>query len=303
MSNPKFQHYVPACYLREFVDSDGFVWIFSRDGKTKRKQKPERTFGSNHLYTINVKGKKDYRIEKTLANIEGAYAKIFKDKIKKHKPLSDYEHIILCVFVAAQLQRTLRFKENEENFIQQIVEMGTQVALSHGVESEEVKKWQEYKQDAHKITLVQSFPHLTKILMQMSLAFLCSPNPQKHYFITSDDPCVMFNPDLQWQKFYGPGFGQQNVQLTLPLSPEIAVMFCWANYKGYSWLSGSRLEEFNRMTRGHCNKEFLTSSEKVKSLWLWKLPPDLFFMLRAIRKMTPYYIYKVKRWWRDRKYA
>jgi hypothetical protein len=59
----------------------------------------------------------------------------------------------------------------------------------------------------------------------MSLAFLCIKNTEKHWFITSDDPCVFFNPDLQWQHFYGPGFGQEKIQLTLALSPEITVMF------------------------------------------------------------------------------
>ena len=103
------------------------------------------------------------------------------------------------------MQRTLRSKKNQENFIQQIIDHGTQIALAHGVtDSPQIRAWKEYKKDAHKFQLMDSIPFLANILMQMSIAFLCSKNPEKHWFITSDDPCVMFNPDLQWQRFTVP---------------------------------------------------------------------------------------------------
>src|SRR6266481_5763430 len=218
-SGPKNQHFVPRCYLSEFTDpntpvgQEPYVWVFDKDGKNPRKKAPKNIFTETHLYTFEFNGEKDFTIEKSLSAIESKYAYIFRSKIKEKKPLSESDHAYLCAFVAAQLQRTLRFKQNQENFIQQLIEHGTQMAMAHGVtDSPQVRAWQEYKKDIHKLQLVDGVPFLANILMQMSLAFLCSKNPTKHWFLTSDDPCVLFNPDLQWQKFYGPGFGQQNVQ-------------------------------------------------------------------------------------------
>lgn len=299
ISNPKNQHYVPACYLREFANpKDGFVWIFGKDGKTKRRQKPEKTFTSNHLYTIDVKGTKNYHIEKTLASIEGEYATLFRDKIKKKLPLTEYEHIVFCIFIAAQLQRTLRFKRNQENFIQQLIDYGKQIAIVHGVESKQVANWEAYKKDIHKLELLESLPDLVEILHKMSIAFLCSVNPQNHWFITSDDPCNLFNPDLQWQRFYGPGFGQKNVQLTVPLSPEITVLFCWVNYHGYSTISAGEVENINRMTRAHSDKEFVSTTDKTKFIWFFRVPLDPIFWFKIARNEVPTLIYKLKRYWR-----
>jgi len=304
MSNPKNQHYVPACYLREFVDQrDGLLWIFSKDGKNVRRQKPEKTFTSKHLYTINIKGNKDYHVEQTLSNIEGNYASIFKNKIKKRLPLNDYEHIVLCVFVAAQLQRTLRMKKNQENFIQQIIEHGQQMAMAHNADFKEKKEWESYKNDIHKLQLVEGLPFLTNILYQMSIAFICSVNPKRNWFITSDDPCNLFNPDLQWQRFYGPGFGQKNVQLTMPLSPEITVLFCWANYHGYSLADSHTVEDMmNRMTRGHCYKEFVSPSGKKKRVWFRMFPLDPFFLLKVAKTRLRFLVHDLKAKWRQRKY-
>jgi hypothetical protein len=303
-NKPIKQHYVPACYLREFVDpSDGLLWVFSKDGKSVRRQKPEKTFTSNHLYTINIRGDKNYRIEQTLSNIEGNYAGIFQNKIKKKLPLTDYEHIVLCVFVAAQLQRTLRMKKNQENFIQQIVEHGQQMAMVHNADFKQRQKWESHKNDIHKLQLIEGLPFLTNILYQMSVAFICSANPQKHWFITSDDPCTLFNPDLQWQRFYGPGFGQKNVQLTMPLSPEITVLFCWANYHGYSLADGHTVEEMmNRMTRGHCYKEFVSPFGNKKWVWFSRIPLDPIFLIKVIRTKLRFFLHDAKAKWRRRKY-
>lgn len=56
--------------------------------------------------------------------------------------------------------------------------------------------------------------------VKMSLSFLCSDRTGSR-FITSDDPVTLFNPDLQWQRFYGPGLAQRNIQVTMSVSPNI----------------------------------------------------------------------------------
>jgi len=308
-SGSKNQHFVPRCYLSEFTDphtppgQEPYVWIFDKNGKNLRKKAPKNIFTETNLYTFEFNGEKDFTIEKSLSAIESKYAYIFRTKIKEKKPLSESEHAYLCAFVAAQLQRTLGFKQNQESFLQQLIDHGTQMAFAHGMtDSPEVRAWQEYKKDIHKLQLIDGIPYLANILMQMSLAFLCSKDPTRHWFITSDEPCVLFNPDLQWQRFYGPGFGQQNVQLTLALSPEITVMFTWANFHGYSYVSGGNVENMlNRMTRSHTNKEFISPYPKKRWIWFSRVPLDPFFLLKVVRNETKIFLYRIRNKWRQRK--
>lgn len=305
---PVKQHFVPKCYLSEFTDPntpkdyEPYLWVFSKDGKEKKKRSPSNIFTENHLYTINFEGEKDFSIETNLSKIEGKFVEVMKT-IKSKKPLSDYEHACLSIFVAAQLQRTLRFKRNQEGFIQQLIDHGTQMSLAHGVtDSKQVREWKEYKKDIHKLQLMDGLPFLSNIIKQMNIAFLCSSNTIKHPFISSDDPCVLFNPDLQWQRFYGPGFAQKNVQLTLPLSPGITVMFTWANYHGYGLLTGSDVENLNRMTRGHCDKEFISCSPNRRWVWFHRLPLDPVFFMKFLKYQSRLLIHDIKLRWSERKY-
>jgi len=86
--------------------------------------------------------------------------------------------------------------------------------------------------------MMQNLPDITQLLRKMSIAFLCGEGGAK--FVTSDDPCNLFNPDLQWQQIYGPGLTQKNVQLTLPLSPDIMLCMSWVALRGYMWWSKSK---------------------------------------------------------------
>ena len=86
MSAPKKQHYVPQCSLREFVDPktppgyEPYVWIFSKDGKKREKRTPKNTFHQTDLYTVEIRGQKNYAIETSLAQLEGQYAEIVRQR-------------------------------------------------------------------------------------------------------------------------------------------------------------------------------------------------------------------------------
>ena len=118
MGEPKSQHIIPECYLKQFVDPntpdryEPYVWMFERNSKTGKKKAPKNILTGTDFYTITVEGgERDYTIEKTLAQLESDYASIFDRKIKHKAPLDDYEHVVLCSFVAAMLQRTLKQKK------------------------------------------------------------------------------------------------------------------------------------------------------------------------------------------------
>lgn len=288
-NKPKNQHFIPRCYLSFFVDSktpknqEPYVWRFNKDGKNKKKKSPGNLFKVKHLYTLQIKGKsKDYSIENTLSGIECQYASIFREKISKRVPLSESDHIMLCVFISTMLFRTMGQKENIEGFLDRLIEMVESMEKQHGAKPKKSKELREVKKNAHKSGVLSNLPDITEILYRMNLAFLCV-RKGNHKFITSDDPCCLFNPDLQWQSFYGPGLMQNRVQLTMPLSPEITVCFTWQNLRGYVKVDNYRVEDLNRFTRFSCHKYFISSIPKKKFQWFLKFPIDFAFLLKVIR--------------------
>lgn len=279
--------------MREFADpntpsnKEPFIWIFDKSGKNRRKDKVKNVLVSNDLYTLKIKGQKDYSIEETLSNLEGRYAEVFRNKIKNKLPLTEEEHIILCVFVSVMLQRTLRHKDNLESFFDNLIEHAETLVQAQNLKPEKTQELRGYKENIHKLGVVQLLPDITELLMHMSLAFLCAEDGAK--FITSDDPCILFNPDLQWQRFFSPGLIQKNVNLTLALSPEILLCMSWSNLRGYIRWKKRLIEEANRMAVSRCYKYFVSNSPKTRWLWFRSYPIDFFFILKIIK-------FKIKGW-------
>ncbi len=303
MSEPKNQHIIPQCYLKQFVDpntpagQEPYVWIFERGTKKGKKKSPKNILSETDFYTLEVRdGEKDYTIEKTLAQIESEYATIFDRKIKKKIPLNNYEHLVLCVFVAAMLQRTLKQKENIERFLDQIISMTEEMEKVHGMPPKKSLELKREKENVHKISVIQMIPHIAKILIRMNLAFFCNKHSS---FITSDAPCYLFNSRLQWQRFYGPGLMQKHVEVRMPLSPEIFLCFSWINnLRGYLEIDTDLVHELNRMTFGHSHRYFIANSPKIKRYWFRRFPLDPVFIWRIIVNEARIKIGKLKQRWK-----
>lgn len=298
MSDPKNQHIIPQCYLKQFVDPntptgyEPYVWIFECEARVGKKKAPKNILAETDFYTF----KGDYTIEKTLAQIESDYAVIFEKKIKNKTPLSPYEHLVFCAFVAAMLQRTLKQKENIENFMDQVIDHAKQMEIAHGVPPKTSLEWEEQKKDAHKLSVMQMIPEITKILSKMNLAFLCAN--KRAAFITSDSPAFLFNSQLQFQRFYGPGLGQKHVEVKLPLSPEISAIFSWINnLRGYIELPEDMVHDSNRMVFGHAHEYFIANSPKLKRRWFRRFPLDPVFIWRILKNQ---YQMKLAQWRRPK---
>lgn len=288
MSDPRKQHTVPRCYLREFRDPSStaenpFIWIFEKDGKKSRRDKVKNVLVVNHAYTIKVAGKNNYAIEKTLSDVEGAYATVYREKISARKPLTSEDHQIVCLFAAVMMLRTARFKQVVEKFIGDIADhvysMETQHNAAH-TQSEELEK---LKTEMHQKSIFEQAPKVTEIMMSMSIAFLCS-NDSGAKFITSDDPCNLFNPKLQWDRslFNSPGLGQKDTQVTLPLSPDTLLCLSRSNVRGYIQIPKNLIHEQNRMIRGFAHKYFIAHSPKLKRSWFRMMPWDIGFWLEYV---------------------
>jgi len=138
------------------------------------------------------------------------------------------------------------------------------------------------KENAHAMSLASSLPSVTATLVKMNVAFLCSKS--KNSFITSDNPCYLFNSQMQWQRIYSPDLNQRNVEVRMPLSPEITVDFSWVNnLRGYLAFEPDMIHELNRATYNNADGHFIARSPKLKRRWFRRHPIDPVFLFKMFR--------------------
>lgn len=302
-NEPTKQHYVPQCYLKPFAapstinDKEPFIWIFPRNVRSGRIDKIKNVLFVNDLYTLNIDGRKNYSIEKSLSKIEGEYTSLYQNKIAKRLPLSKKEHEAFCIFIGVLMQRTLRHKNALEEFLTEVVEKMEKLDEARNTKSKIVENYKSFKKDSHKLGILGVLPDIADVLIKMNLAFLCTDDSNPGY-ITCDDPCVMFNPDMQWNKFYGYGLAQKSIKLSITLSPNTLVVFSWQNLRGYIKTSNSRVQEHNRMIQHHSYRYFLLNSPKTKLMWFSKYRLSLSFFIKVMRYKLGKFIFRMKYLWK-----
>lgn len=118
MSNPIKQHIIPEFYLKYFANPQGYLEVYdSEQDKFFEPQKPSNTGYKKHVYTIEKPDNaKDYNIELALSQIEGI-AKPILDKLIAQKRINSREKSELSLFFALLYQRTIKYLNHMEDFI------------------------------------------------------------------------------------------------------------------------------------------------------------------------------------------
>lgn len=118
MSNPIKQHIIPQFYLKYFSNNQGYLEVYdSEQDKFFEPQKPSNTGYKKHAYTIEtLDNAKDYNIELALSQIEGI-AKPIIDKLIAQKRINVREKSELSLFFALLYQRTIKYFDHMEDFI------------------------------------------------------------------------------------------------------------------------------------------------------------------------------------------
>lgn len=118
MSNPKKQHIIPEFYLEYFSNNEGYLEVYdSEQDKFFEPQKPCNTGYKKHVYTIaNEDNSKNYNIELALSQIEGI-AKPILDKLLSQRRINSREKSDLALFFALLYQRSIKYFNHMEEFI------------------------------------------------------------------------------------------------------------------------------------------------------------------------------------------
>jgi len=194
-------------------------------------------------------GRGSFIVENTLAKIESEYSAIFQNKIREKDLLEREERALVSIFVAAMLFRTKAFRTNIENFFKEIndfivkFENLSDKEKEHlasipmlppsgpAISGEEFRKMTKNVPTFHSSSIIEMLPEASNIIFNMKWDFLISEEIN-NCFITSDNPCILMNvPAI---KKYGPnaigsspGLLQEDIELSLPLSSQIALLTGW----------------------------------------------------------------------------
>lgn len=274
MAKNKRQHLIPNSYLKAWCDPNPppghhpYIWRIRRDNRSKIRKSPEKSFTATDRYTVKLPdGTRDLTLENTLADIESHFVNLLP-KIIRQQPLQSIDRAYLCLFAAAMFSRTKKMGEHWRSILQQVYDK--QVALEQKHNAKPITSLQTAKmvENAPQGITAAGIEAGAPLLSKMQMAVLVTASNVG--FITSDNPCILYNPKLHTfpPAYRSPGLGQHDIEVTLPISPQ-HLLFISHNPRFSSYIKiGERfVDEFNRRTLFHCENEFVSATGEIKSCW------------------------------------
>lgn len=293
MARHKKQHYVPASYLKAWCDPNvartrtPYVWIFDKEGSTSHHSAPGKIFRESDIYTIHLPdGERILTIEEGLSQLEDRFTRIRNMKLNTSRPFDEAEHIVLCAFVAAaqvrtpvmrdhhraQWERPLKMMERMmEWFARAIPEEVERAVLPTTLSSSDRSLDYEDIKAIHsnpmQKLLAPMIPHLTSRLCHLNFAIL--ETDDEIGFITSDNPCVWFDPDgcRRPPMYRNPALMYETIEITLPVSPRQCIFLNRLGRAGYIQVNNNVLDEINRRTRFEADKSFIVRKNETRAQW------------------------------------
>ena len=282
----KNQHVIPECYLKAWCDPatpknyTPYVWVHTRDGSSTRKRAPQKLFTETDFYTVKLDdGSRSLVIEDSFSVIED---RLRNNRLKDFAKLSDEERALLCVFTAMMSMRTKSQRANWTDFFSKLHDQVESMEKFHNAEPTTSLETAEMKEYGHHMYMGHSIDVIAEWLFRMKMVIFMTG--QKERFITSDRPCVWFNPEAhKFPPFYrSPGLAQERIEITLPLSPNYFAVFSWTRWNEKMSFSQAEIDkvgdcvpitdrivtEMNRRTRGHSYESFVTQSQEIDPKWL-----------------------------------
>ncbi len=269
----KRHHFLSKFYLKGFSNPRTRLLSVYEKGK-------HEYFSTN---PINVAVKKDYysflndKGEKDSESIEGIFeiiekptAKIIK-KIISEESLDEENRLIFSYFLSICLTRVPNFRENFENVYNHLIQKTTSIIAGNResfdesiknfeektgqkmtVPNEELRQFvlgNEYEIKVNPQVSVETFKlakELAPVFFDMKWLFLRATD--EYDFLTSDNPIFYFDPMHQADSFYGVGLANKNIEVSFPVSKEIAFLGTWTGQSGIMSGTNKIVKAINKRT-------------------------------------------------------
>ncbi len=268
------------------------VWHFSKDATKAHKENPKKIFYKKDIYTIHTEdGDRVLTLEENLSRIEYKFSKLRQEKIQQHKILSSMERLYLFMFICAMLSRTPTFEKEQVDQWGEIYDWALQFQNAFDEASPQKKESMinalgkmpdDNKskgmslvdiKETIKNPIQKFLPlYVTKIAsMMMQMPFFILETDDSNIFITSDNPCVWYDPSVYKnpRPFGAGGLISETIEISIPLSPyQLLFLGNKITVSGqYMFISDHKIiNNFNYRTRMNSNY-FISNSSKIHPGW------------------------------------
>ena len=277
----KRHHFLPQFYLRRFASSGarGRIWTYDSLFGTVRASGVKNTAYETHLYSVpREDGTRTDEFEDALADIEGRAAPVL-DKLLRNESVQGQERADLSSLFALMVVRTDSFRRQYAEVSLGMTQLLLSTTAAHDVAFNSLinkleeefgdvsghhkKKLREGMLDpdrfgfvvnkAWTLNALRVHDALAPVFYRMNWTILNAKSP--HYFVTGDNPVVKLLPDRFSKSFYGGGYADKRIEVTLPLSPERCLVTHWNNeLPSESDITPAAVKDLNRVRAMHAER-------------------------------------------------
>jgi len=275
MGIKKRHHYIPKFYLEGFIEAHHrpYLWVYEKGNARIIKATPADIAVEKHYFSFfTLSGEKDSdTLENAMAEIERDSAPVFK-KIVQEQSLSKKDRAYFATFLTFMMVRVPNFRKNIENAAGELMKRVAIVCASNREGFEAMMKRFE-KDTGKKIDMpveqvrksilngkydikadpqfslaiaLSNVRELTNIFFRMKWAFIKAT--EEYEFLTGDNPLFYCDPTRDRNSLYGVGLLNKNVEVTFPISKDLALFASWKGKEVYIQAKNKMVKDINRRT-------------------------------------------------------
>jgi len=259
MSEPRKHHYLPQFYLRGFSANGRSIFQIEKQGGRTYLSSIRDTAAIRDYHELDTEEAKDPTvIEKRLAQVEAQLAEALARAIKCGVTTAE-THNLLIQLVALLRVPVPAFKAGIEGYLQSAVRSIGLMMERKGELPPPPKGFEDVlRMENLSITIsnwkllefmfrIAADRRLFDILVAMRPTILRAP--RETFFLTCDQPVVIFHPTASPTDAYGVGFAHADTEVSVPLSSGVLLLLSWGTESaGDRDARASEVVEFNRRT-------------------------------------------------------
>jgi hypothetical protein len=268
-AQPKSQHFVQRAYLEAFCDpaSEGlaaapFLWVHAAN-QNVRRQIPKECAVENYFYCFEQDGKRSFKVETMLAELEDASSDVLKAAQQGILPNTIRDRFTLTGYVAMSLVRTQASKNHIDQtaidhtsqgildlindpvkHVAYCADLERETGIKHDPEEQRRKlragkvRWVQTNRAWSLKRMAELMMHFQKLFMQMHLSVL---HAESRHFLTSDCPVRVHDPAT------APLLpkGYNSFEMLFPLSREFCLIGSYSKHAGRMEMAETHVKNMN----------------------------------------------------------
>ncbi|MEE8428924.1 MAG: DUF4238 domain-containing protein, partial [Gammaproteobacteria bacterium] len=121
--------------------------------------------------------------------------------------------------------------------------------------------------DPVKTMLIPMIETVAPLLSKLDFAILCNDLDLGN--ITSDSPCVWFDPEAYKRPpiYRGPALMYDTIEITLPVTPKECIYLNRQGMRGFIDVPEAVVRDLNRRTRFQASEYYVVNQDRVDDIW------------------------------------